>query len=292
VVKTVLTTFLGILKIILLIILVLLLIVITLISLVLFVPIKYKVVGNKYEDFNINGKFSWLCGILRGKYIKDGDNLEFNIKVFFKTLSSDQKEKKSRKKTKSKSKDTANTSNNDENIEQSDSYVNEDASSALQVVEVKKDIREQSNINKSMSKEKIKRTHKKKKSKKRKINILKGKSNFIEKVKDIINKENKVVIKYIIDQLKAFLKKIMPKYIKVKVKFGTGDPATTGYVLGILSISYALAGNKIAIIPNFEDKEFSGDFNIKGRLFLVIVLYYLLKLIINKRVRRLIANFN
>ena len=74
--------------------------------------------------------------------------------------------------------------------------------------------------------------------------------------------------------LARVFKHIAPKKGSGKIEFGFEDPATTGEVLGIISMFYAFYGNHIDVIPNFKNTNMlEADFYIKGR----IRVFFLLK---------------
>lgn len=282
-------TLLGILKIILIIILIMLLVIIVLVSLILFMPIKYKVVGGKHDNLDLSVKVSWLFGFIRGKYIINNNSSNQVIKILFikikenkennnkETEDIDKQEKN--KEDKIKKYDTVNIQSMD--------------SSPKKANQKEKKDNIKSNTYKSKKNINIKKVKKKTKNKKNKSKKFKEKKeSYFSKIKKVFNSENNAVIKYVLKQIIKLLKKLMPKHIKLNINFGTGDPATTGYLTGVLSISYAALGNKIKINPNFHEKELEGDFYIKGRLYLIIVVYYLIKLYSNKKVRKLIAEFS
>jgi len=74
----------------------------------------------------------------------------------------------------------------------------------------------------------------------------------------------------------------------VDLEIGLEDPALTGYIAGAASIIFVLTQRKIHIVPNFTEQLIQGQVKIKGRLYLFQVIYYIIRVIIDKRVRRLI----
>ena len=78
----------------------------------------------------------------------------------------------------------------------------------------------------------------------------------------------------------------------MKLLFGTGDPCSTGKVLGVLSLIYGLYGEHIEITPDFNNKVLEGNFNVKGRIRLVRIIIIVTKLLLDKRFKRLKNNFS
>lgn len=90
----------------------------------------------------------------------------------------------------------------------------------------------------------------------------------------------------------SILKKIRPRKISGNILFGLGKPSDTGKVLGYASMLYSLYGNSIVLYPDFEKAVFKGDLHVKGSLQLYIFVYWGLRAIMNKNIRKLIACFN
>jgi len=83
------------------------------------------------------------------------------------------------------------------------------------------------------------------------------------------------------------LKWLLPRKLMVDMELGLEDPAITGYIAGVTSLVYVATKRNIHIEPNFNVKVLKGQFKIKGRLFLFQLVYYIIRVILDKRVRRL-----
>ena len=90
-------------------------------------------------------------------------------------------------------------------------------------------------------------------------------------------------------QLCRTLRHVLPRRINVRAAVGTGDPASTGQVLAVQGILYPWLGDKVQIVPDFEEKRFEGEFHLKGQLRAGVVGFYALRLTLDKNVRRLIG---
>ncbi|WP_099468283.1 DUF2953 domain-containing protein [Konateibacter massiliensis] len=88
------------------------------------------------------------------------------------------------------------------------------------------------------------------------------------------------------DQLIIALKHIRPRKYKVNLKFGTGDPALTGQILGIFGMLMPLYKNNAHIVPDFEETVLEGDVYMRGRVTLARLLLIGWKLYRDENVKR------
>jgi hypothetical protein len=92
-------------------------------------------------------------------------------------------------------------------------------------------------------------------------------------------------------KIKSLLKHILPCKLKSTIRFGTGDPCSTGQALGVISILYSFYGNNISITPDFENKVFEGKHYARGRISLMIIIVIVYRLLKDERFKRLKSNF-
>lgn len=102
--------------------------------------------------------------------------------------------------------------------------------------------------------------------------------------------ETKQALVFAWDKLKRLLKHIFPRKIKGYVAYGADDPATTGQVLGILSVVYARTGQVLEIRPNFVEKQLECDTELKGRVQVFTLLVIAVKVFVNQELRQLVAD--
>jgi len=144
--------------------------------------------------------------------------------------------------------------------------------------------------------EKIKPFSPEKKPKKPK----KTKPGFLEKVRRLFRQkdealrilskeESKQAISFAWGKLKKTLRHILPRKVKGYLIYGSGDPATTGQVLGLISVLYAAMGPVLKIVPDFENKRLECDLEFKGRLQVFTLLVILIKVYFHKELKQLIA---
>jgi len=111
-----------------------------------------------------------------------------------------------------------------------------------------------------------------------------------DEAKRILNQpETKKAIAFAWGELKHLLKHVLPRKIKGYVAYGAENPATTGQVLGILSVVYAKTGQLLEIRPNFVEKQLECDVEIKGRIQLFTILVIAIKVLCNKELKQLVS---
>ena len=103
--------------------------------------------------------------------------------------------------------------------------------------------------------------------------------------------ETKKAISFVWEKLKRILKHVLPRKIKGYVAFGADNPATTGQVLGVLSVVYARTGMLLEIRPNFTEKQLECDVELKGRIQVFTLLVIAVKVFLNQELRKLITEF-
>lgn len=82
-----------------------------------------------------------------------------------------------------------------------------------------------------------------------------------------------------------FLKLLRPKRLKGYVEFGTGDPASTGQIFGMISIFYFAYLPEVALYPLFDEKRFSTELFVKGRLRFLRMFGCLMRLYGNRKIK-------
>lgn len=115
-----------------------------------------------------------------------------------------------------------------------------------------------------------------------------------EKISDIksilVDETNKIVVAALFRELKYLLEHFKFRKIDTQLRFSLGDSATTGQVLGGLSMMPFLYQYQFRLYPDFEADEpyLRGTFDISGRVRGVHGLVSLIRLIWKKEVRTLI----
>lgn len=118
---------------------------------------------------------------------------------------------------------------------------------------------------------------------------FKGICDKIKNTREFINDEgNRAAFSLIIEQVLVILRHIRPQKYKGYIRFGTGDPALTGQLLGIFGVFIPIYKDNIRIIPDFEELVFEGNIFLKGRITVIKLALVALKLYRDKNINRLI----
>lgn len=122
-------------------------------------------------------------------------------------------------------------------------------------------------------------------------------TNLPEKIKDIKNVLMDETIKnalvFIWRELLYLLRHFKFRRIHTNLEFSMGDPALTGQVLGGIAVFPVIYQYDIHICPDFEAEELyvRGGFSIQGRIRLIHLLCSCIRLIKEKDVRSVLARF-
>lgn len=84
--------------------------------------------------------------------------------------------------------------------------------------------------------------------------------------------ENRSGIQKVKKEIAALVKYLSPRHVKGSVVFGTGDPCTTGWALGLISMFPAAYTDGLSVSPDFEEKKLDVNAYVRGR---IRVLYFL-----------------
>lgn len=92
-----------------------------------------------------------------------------------------------------------------------------------------------------------------------------------------IDEESIELLQAVLKSSGGLLKHMAPRSLSGRLHFGTGDPALTGQLLGVLSVLFAMWGKGIAVIPDFEQEVFEGEAAVKGYARGIIVLILIIR---------------
>lgn len=308
--------FLLILKIIGIIILAILGLILLVLALVLFVPDFYKVrIIHNPQETKITGKvsFLWPAIVVIVQYFK---KLSYKVKLFGISLLDSEKPKKEKtpkkkKEKKQKKKKAGKSGDAIETVPEEEIFAPlenpgtlpkaepEDEASFENVAEESESF-EETTEKPTQDKEKKPGLFAKIKAKIQKLRETISKT--IVKIKKLIHQkdevqrilgkpETKTAMKFVWSKLGRLLKHILPRKIKGYLAYGADNPATTGQVLGILSVLYARTGQLLEIRPNFTEKQLECDVLIKGRIQVFTLLVIAVKVALNKELRQVIKEF-
>lgn len=72
--------------------------------------------------------------------------------------------------------------------------------------------------------------------------------------------------------LRKVLRSILPRKKRLYLHVGLGDPASTGQLCGFYGMIYPFVGNYVIIEPDFSQLIYEGDFYVKGKITLFVLL--------------------
>lgn len=218
-------------------------------ALVFFVPVRYRLAVECGEKFLYSFRFSYLYPLFYMKKDINGSEIRFYILGM---------PIRSRPRRKEKTRAPAVSA--------------KDASGAHSVKRLEKDDRDGSRQEgKAAGKGKKSRAEGKGREKKR---------FSFGRVSSIINiireKETRSAVRKLIREFRALLCYLSPKRARLDFRIGTGDPQTTGLLIGAVSLMPWAYARGVRIVPDFEEKVMRGRGEIRGRMRV----FYFIRLII------------
>ena len=121
------------------------------------------------------------------------------------------------------------------------------------------------------------------------VRKMKKKVHSVQDLVDILRSyAGKAFICIVKENVIHLWKQIHPRRMRGKVIFGTGDPCSTGELLGVLALFYAWYGNGVQIIPDFEQKRIEGNVSFRGRIRMITLICIAWRIIKNKDGRKLL----
>lgn len=303
--------FLLILKIIGIILLIIISLLLIIIALILFVPIRYRIIANKFEDsdFYAEIKLTWLLHFIN-ILIKYTDDLYYRVRVILIPIKKSDNLKKHKKNSKKNEPDSDDTKSIDEGENISDESVNEDISDN-EISKDKEEIVSTSDLDENDDdnikfdenkgiiykirfvltkffeflfniKEKLNEAYN------TVVNIVKDIDYYINALKD---ERNKKVISLCFSQASSIIKNIKPKVFKGNLTIGIDDPYTMGQILSIYGILFPIIHDKITINPVYDKEVIEGDLYIKGRISVFVLIKAAIKIYFNRDYKRMIKIF-
>lgn len=280
-------------------VLVLLCLILFVLALILFVPVFYRVkVVHNQEGTQVNGRVRYLFPLLSVtvQYLK---KITYRIRVFgMVVLDSErpkkpkhQKPKKQKRRTKKRKKAPGKKIKQLSVTESCEEELSVPMLSAEDTVNEERDEKKHRETTGPGLFEKIRLKFKKIwETILTVINKLQKVLHQKEELQRILsNPSTKQAVVFAWGELKHLLKHILPRKMKGYVVYGADDPATTGQVLGILSVFYAKTGYLVEIRPNFEQAEFQCEVELRGHIQVVTLLVIAVKLLLHQELRKVIS---
>ena len=303
--------FLLILKIIGIILLSIISLLLIIIALILFVPIRYRIIANKFEDsdFYAEIKLTWLLHFIN-ILIKYTDDLYYRVRVILIPIKKSDNLKKHKNNSKKTEPDPNDTKSIDERENISDKSVNEDLSDN-EISKNKEEIVSTSDLDENDDdnikfdenkgiiykirfvltkffeflfniKEKLNEAYN------TVVNIVKDIDYYINALKD---ERNKKVISLCLSQASSIINNIKPKVFNGNLTIGIDDPYTMGQILSIYGILFPIIHDKITINPVYDKEVIEGDLYIKGRISVFVLIRAAIKIYFNRDYKRMIKIF-
>lgn len=121
------------------------------------------------------------------------------------------------------------------------------------------------------------------------VRKMKKKVHSVQDLVDILRSDaGKAFICIVKENVIHLWKQIHPRRMRGKVIFGTGDPCSTGELLGVFALFYAWYGNGVQIVPDFEQKRIEGNVSLRGRIRMITLICIAWRIIKNKDGRKLL----
>lgn len=245
-------------------------------ALVVFVPVRYRLQGSSREGISYSFRFSWLCSVVAISKKTHSDKIM--LKVFgipVKCLAGGDKPK-----TKIK----ASKQEGERKSGREKPAAEDTIKSKPEKEEPKKEKPEKEASRAKRQKKKVKEKKDKKKS-----FSFSGLSSIIGLVKD---NNNRLVIKRLWREIKRLIRYLLPTKVYGTVIIGTGDPCSTGLLLGGISLMPVIYRDRVQITPDFEEKHFEAEGFAKGRIRVIYFLRLILRLYQDRELKRLWKQIN
>ncbi|MGN1206615.1 MAG: hypothetical protein ACI4SQ_06475 [Eubacterium sp.] len=252
----------AVLKTIGIIVLVLLALCLLLLCAALFVPVRYRITAKTTETVELRCQASWLFHIVY--IVRETQKEKTKIRIFGIPFTFFRRSDKKKKKVK-----------NESVKEKMDLETEDSLDERVQPNPLAKD---------SIPEEKLhgKQMEKKKKREKKGFSFDKI-SSIITFIKNPANKRGFGTVK---KEIFSLLRYVSPDEVKGKIVFGTGDPCTTGWLLGAVSMLPVAYTEGLHICPAFEEKQFQADGYVKGKARLIYVVRLVIRGYLNPDIKR------
>lgn len=229
---------------------------------ILFVPIRYHVTVTCMEQWKVRGAVSWMFHLLHLSFDSSGE-AGAGLRIFGFPVSARRRRKHNKRKRKKKAA-----------VEE----VKETSEPEMTAMEVKQIPEERD----SAENEKVKTQKKQKKSR---FLLLRSRvKNFFLSIKGIfdriksVDREGLEIVRLLLKNGGKLIKYILPRKIRGWVHFGTSDPAQTGEILGAVSILFAMYGQGVRVIPDFDQAVFEGEAELRGSLRGIVLLILVIRI--------------
>lgn len=112
--------------------------------------------------------------------------------------------------------------------------------------------------------------------------LIKKKDRFVAFLEYPVHQK---AFKNVFSEMKRLCRRECPKKGNVSIRYGFSDPSITGYVLAGISMIWPMFGSFTDITPDFDERIFEAHGYVKGRVYLLPIVLFTVKLLIDKNVR-------
>lgn len=315
------------LKLIGIVLLVILGLIVLILTIILLTPIRYRIGASKYQTIQAEGKVTWLFRLIEMIFkldtgAEEGKRLHLSFRIAWLKLYDNQKPKEKRIKQKKtrKTKSKPESKQSEKVIQAAKPEQPEAKVQPIKTEQVAEMKHEEKLIEgpKESAVEKILRLTKSAANKI--LSLIRGVFSLIcsilgipskimdglEKLENFFTKlrEKKEAFLAFYNEthnhqwftafwhrLKKLLLRILPRADRLYLHFGFEDPATTGQVLGGLSILYPICGEKMELCPEFNEEILEGEVKCHGRIRPVSLVIFAVKSFLNKQFFSMVKQF-
>lgn len=259
----------------------------------LFVPLRYQMTVKKEETpLEGFGRITWLFHVLAVHLFYQNSEFKYIIKIFGIPLEQIQAfakkiaslfKKKKRASEKKRIEGSFGQSNSDEtnllkqsNSDEMNSLVQSNSEESNLITTIKDFIHAANEKFKNIPK-KILEVFKK---------VTTTVHSLYEKIKYWVTflqqKDTQNTLHLIKNEGLLLIKHILPRKIKGDVLFGFDDPSKTGQTLGLICMFYPLYYKSVNISSDFTQKKFECNLNVKGRIYICILVKSVIKIYFDK----------
>lgn len=267
-------------------ILILLCLFLLLIAVVLLVPVRYRLAASRYASVEAEGKVSWLCHLIEflfqvdtGKEEEHRMHIRLRIACFciYDNLRPKKERIKKERVRKNKRVETENVKTEDaaesepvigietsaENIQSEDNLWQKLTAVFGRIVSIPSKISSR-------------------------IQSLAEKAEHVCRKKDKLmaiyhDEKNHLWLTVFLGRFKRLLIRLIPRIDRLIWHFGFNNPATTGQVLGMLSIFYPLCGDRMVLQPEFGQEIMEGEVRLHGSIRLLPFVVFAVQSFLNKQ---------
>ena len=247
---------------------------------ILFIPVRYRIQFSYLGKEAVAGRFTWLFRVLHIPVSYRDGQISYELRVFGINLSKifgrrkkkTTKDQKSKKSTQTPRKNSKTTDKTKESLEENTITEETDVSCLKQNITFFKKIKEAFQLLRDLWRKWLRFLKKEKELAKR---IRK----YIAFLRDDSVSDMVCILK---DNVIHLWRKLKPKKIKGYLHFGTGDPCSTGEILGVLSFLYVAGRGELRIVPEFDKACLEGEIEIRGRITVFTLLWILYKVVFSE----------